>query len=281
MKMFKDKTQIRDFIKNNNIKTAKDIHDVLKDLFKDVLQEALESEINSDLGYQKYDSKNKHTDNSRNGYSKKSVISSSGKLELDIPRDRKGEFEPKIVKKYDRNISDIESKILALYARGNSTRDINCYLKEIYGVDVSADLVSRITDKIMPDVREWQNRPLDNTYAFVLLDAMFFNVREDGRVVKKAVYIVLGINLNGMKDVLGIYIGEAESSRFWLSVLNNIKERGLEDILIVSVDGLKGFKEAIETVYPKAEVQRCIVHQIRHSTRFVSYKDIKALHYRY
>jgi len=151
---------------------------------------------------------------------------------------------------------------LALYARGNSTRDINTYLEEVYGVEVSTELISKITDKIMPDIREWQNRPLDKVYPFVFLDAMFFNVREDGRIVKKAVYIVLGVNNSGIKEVLGIYIGEVETARFWLTVLNNLKERGLEDILIASVDGLKGFSDAIATVFPLTEIQKCIVHRL-------------------
>lgn len=255
--------------------TAQDVQEMLKDLLGDTLQGMLEGEMDDELGYSKYDYANKNTDNSRNGYSKKNVVSSMGEIGLDIPRDRKGEFEPQIVKKNQTDISNIEDQVLSMYAKGMTTRDISDHLKTVYGVDASAEMISKMTDRILPIAREWQNRPLDRKYAIVFMDAIHYNVRQDNAIVKKAVYVAIGIKLNGSKEVLGMWVGGNESAKYWLSVLNEIKNRGVEDIMIVSVDGLTGFGDAIHAVFPQTEIQRCIVHQIRYSTKFISYKDIK------
>ncbi len=269
------KAFINELIEKYDIKEAGDIQEMLKDLLGDTLQNMLEAELEEKLGYSKYDYKNKDTEDCRNGYSKKTVTSSMGDINLDIPRDRAGEFEPQTVKKNQTDITTIEDQVLSMYAKGMSTRDISSHLKGVYGVDASAEMISRMTDRILPIAKEWQNRPLEKKYAVVFMDAVHFNVREDNRTVKKAVYVAIGITLRGKKEVLGMWIGGNESAKYWLGVLNEIKNRGTEDILIVSVDGLTGFGDAISAVYPKSEIQRCIVHQIRYSTRFVSYKDIK------
>lgn len=252
-----------------------DVHSMLKDLLGDTLQGMLEAELEDELGYSKYDYKNKETDNRRNGFSKKNVTSSMGGISLDIPRDRDGDFEPQIVKKHQTDISSIEDQVLSMYAKGMTTRDISEHLQSVYGVDASASMISKMTDRILPVAKEWQNRPLCRKYAIVFMDAVHYNVRQDNAVIKKAVYIAIGIKLDGTKEVMGMWIGGNESAKYWLGVLNEIKNRGTEDIFIVSVDGLTGFTDAIHAVYPYAEIQRCIVHQIRYSTRFVSYKDIK------
>ena len=252
-----------------------DVQEMLKDLLGDTLQKMLEAEMDQKLGYSKYDYQNKDTDDSRNGYSKKTVTSSLGDIDLDIPRDRKGEFEPQIVKKNQTDISSIEDQVLSMYAKGMTTRDISAHLRDVYGVEASAEMISHMTDRILPIAKEWQNRPLERKYAIVFMDAVHFNVREDNRTVKKAVYVAIGIKLNGTREVLGMWIGGNESAKYWLGVLNEMKNRGVEDILIVSVDGLTGFGDAIHAVFPQAEIQRCIVHQIRYSTKFISYKDIK------
>lgn len=270
------KALARSILEQCNPEDAQDIQAVLRDLLADVLQEMLESELDDQLGYSKYDYKNKDTDDCRNGYSKKTVTSSMGPIELDIPRDRKGEFEPQAVKKNQTDISNIEDQVLSMYAKGMTTRDISAHLRDVYGVEASAEMISRMTDRILPIAREWQNRPLERKYAIVFMDAVHFNVREDNRTVKKAVYVAIGVRLDGSREVLGMWIGGNESAKYWLGVLNEIKNRGVEDIMIVSVDGLTGFADAIGAVFPKAEVQRCIVHQIRYSTKFVSYKDRKA-----
>ena len=230
------------------------------------------------MDYTRYDYRNKGTDNSRNGYFDKTVHTSYGDIELDIPRDRNGEFEPKLVKKHQNTLTqDIEAKILSMYAKGMSTGDIEHHVQDLYGIEMSDTTISRVTDKILPVVKEWQMRPLESIYAVVFMDAIHFHVRSEGRIVKKAVYIAIGIDMEGFRDVLGMWIGENESSKFWLSVMNDMKNRGVEDILIASVDGLTGFPNAIEAVFPKTELQHCIIHQIRNTTRFVSYKDLKPL----
>ena len=268
------KELIKEIVRKGNFKSATDIQEALKDLMKEFIQESLEAELNNQLGYEKYEKK-ENCDNSRNGYSKKKVKSSFGEIELNIPRDRNSEFEPEIVPKYSRDISNLEEKVISMYGLGMSTRDINKHIQDIYGVDVSAEMVSKITDKIVPLIEEWQNRPLEEVYYFTFLDAIHFHVKEDKAIVKKAAYIVLGVNSEGKKDVLGIYIGGNESAKFWLSVLNDLRNRGVKDILIASVDGLTGFSEAIKTVFPYADIQRCIIHQIRYTLSFVSYKEKK------
>ncbi len=269
------KEVLRNMIVDGDLKTVNDLHTYLKEMFKDALQEMLEAELEVELGYVKGDKKNKNTDNRRNGTTKKTVSTRFGEIELDIPRDRNGEFEPVVVPKHTRDISGIEEQIISLYARGMSTRDIHDQVKDLYGIEVSADMVSKITDKIIPQINEWKNRPLEPVYPFIFLDAIHYKVREDGQIKNKAAYVVLGVTLDGFKDILGIWIGENESSKFWLGVLNDLKNRGVEDVLIFSVDGLTGLKEAIQAAYPNAEIQRCIIHQLRNSFKYVSYKDLR------
>ena len=269
------KAFINGLIEHYHPEDAQDVQEMLKDLLGDTLQGMLEAEMDEKLGYSKYDYKNKETDDSRNGYSKKTVVSSLGEINLDIPRDRKGEFEPQAIKKNQTDISNIEDQVLSMYAKGMTTRDISTHLRDVYGVEASAEMISHMTDRILPIAKEWQNRPLERKYAIVFMDAIHFHVREDNQTIKKAVYVAIGIKLNGNKEVLGMWIGGNESAKYWLGVLNEIKNRGVEDIMIVSVDGLTGFGEAIGAVFPKAEIQRCIVHQIRYTAKFVNYKDLK------
>lgn len=269
------KEVVREIIEQKNFQNPGEVIAFLKESCKDILQEMLEAEMDCHLGYSKNDVSNKKTENSRNGYTHKTVRSELGPIELDIPRDRNGEFEPGIVPKYKRDISGIEEKVISLYARGMSTRDIHEQIKDLYGVEISAEMVSKITERLVPEIREWQNRPLEPVYAFVFLDAIHYKIREDGHALNRAAYVVIGIDIDGNKDILGIWIGENESSKFWLGVLNDLKARGVEEILLFSVDGLTGIKEAIEAVYPNAMIQRCIIHQLRNSFKYVSYKNIK------
>ncbi len=269
------KDQIHAFLKHYNVKEAKDIENGLRDMFKEVIEEALQAELTEELGYSKHDYRNKSTGNSRNGSSKKRVNSSFGELELEVPRDRQSEFEPVLVKKRQSDVSSIEDKILSLYGRGMTTRDINQAMNDLYGVDLSAATISKITDKIIPVVKEWQNRPLQDLYTAVYLDGFNANVKTDGSYAQKCAHIVMGIGVDGKKDILGIWLSENESAKFWLSVLNDLKTRGVKDILIACIDGLTGFESAIKTAFPLAKVQRCIVHHVRNCCRFVSYKDLK------
>ena len=274
-KIRRENKLIKELIDQYGVKTTDDIKDMLKDLLGETIQTMLEGEIEEELGYSKYNYEEKDTQNTRNGYSPKKVRSEYGEIELDIPRDRHNEFEPKIIPKYQREITGIEGQIVALYAKGMSNRDIEDHLKNIYGIEVSATMISKITDKIIPEIKEWQTRQLEEVYPIVFMDAIHYSVRQDGIVIKKAVYILIGINLRGEKEVLGFWIGENESSKFWLNILNEIGNRGVKDILIISVDNLKGFSEAIKSSYPKAEIQKCIVHQIRNSIKYVASKDLK------
>ncbi len=270
------KEQARKFLKEGNFKDAESIANALKDSFKEVLQEALEAEMDQELGYSRYDWANKQTDNSRNGHHKKTVRSEFGNIELNIPHDKNGEYQPVIVPKNSREVSpSINDMIISMYAKGMTTPDIHYHMQKIYGLNISEELVSKITDKILPKAREWQKRPLEAIYPIIYLDGMIFNVADNGSVVKKTAYIVYGVNMDGYKDILGIWVGESESAKFWMSVLSDIKERGVKDILIASVDGLTGFKEAITAVFPKTDIQRCIVHHIRNCAKSVSYKDKK------
>ena len=269
------KEQLRAFIKENKLVTAQDAQNALKDLFAETLQEMLEAEMDTHLGYEKHDVQNKQTSNSRNGKSKKTITSEYGEQEIAVPRDRQSEFDPIVVRKHQSNVTGIEDQIIALYAKGVSTREIQDHLHQLYGVDVSPTMISNVTNKIVPLIKEWQNRPLQAVYAVVFLDAIHFKVKQDGAIVNKAAYMVIGIDLDGNKDVLGMWIGENESAKFWLSVLNDLKNRGVQDILIACVDNLTGFSQAITACYPKTEIQKCIIHQIRNSTRYVSYKDLK------
>ena len=274
MQDVQDKT-IRELAKD--CKTVDDVHEMLKNLFKDTLQGILEAEVEDHLGYKKHSSEGINTGNSRNGYNKKTLKTRFGETELSVPRDRNGEFEPKIIRKYETTSNQLEEQIIAMYAKGMSTRDIEDHMRDIYGIDISPSMVSKITDKILPMVSEWQSRPLDRVYPVVFLDAIHFKVRKENRIVNKAAYSVLGINMAGQKEILGIWIGENESASFWLGVCNELKNRGVADILIACKDGLSGFSEAISTAFPKTEIQLCIIHQIRNSLKYVSYKEHKDL----
>lgn len=274
--MIFSKEQLRQLIKENNLKTAADAENLLKEMFGKVLEEMLEAELETELGYSRYDFRNKKTDNSRNGYSTKKVRSNQGDMEIKVPRDRQGKFEPVVVKKYQKDVSSIEDQVISMYAKGMTVRDIQEHLNRIYGIEASPTLISNITDKIMPIVREWQNRPLQEVYTVVFLDAIQYKVKEDGQIINKAAYMVIGIDLEGKKDVLVIWVGEKESAKFWLSVLNELKNRGVKDILIVSVDNLSGISEAIAACFPETQIQKCIIHQIRNSTKYVSYRDLRS-----
>ena len=269
------KQQIRQIITENNINNVADVYTLLKDSFKDILQELMEAELDSALGYQKNQKGDIHTDNKRNGHSPKKLKSQYGEFQIDVPRDRNGEFEPKLIPKYQRDISGIEEKVISLYARGMSTRDIHDQLLELYGIELSAGMASKITDKILPQAREWQSRPLNLVYPFVFMDCIHYKVREDGRILSRAAYIVLGVTADGYKEILSITVGANESSKFWLGMLNDLKNRGVKDVLFFCVDGLPGFKEAIQTVYPQAQIQRCVIHMLRNSFQYVYYNNLK------
>lgn len=264
---------IKKFIEFYDIKNTDDIKAAMADMLGSTLQGMLESELEDDLGYSKYDYSNKNTDNSRNGHSPKTLRSEFGEIGIEVPRDRDGEFEPQIIKKNQTDIKGLDSQIISMYAKGMSNRDIEEHLRELYGIEVSATLISKITDKIVPEIREWQSRTLKGLYAIMFFDAIHYPVRTDGTVKQRAVYIAIGIDMEGKRDIVGLWIGEAESSKFWLNIMNEIKNRGVRDILIAAVDGLSGFSDAIHAVYPKTDIQRCIVHQIRNSMRYVVWKD--------
>lgn len=270
---------------NEEVKKCKTIDDVIgknglvQRLIKDVLENILEVEMGEHLGRGKYD---RQTDidqddrNYRNGYSKKTLRSSFGDVDLDVPRDRKAEFEPQIVKKYETVCNELDKKIISLYAKGMSTRDIQAEVEDLYGITLSPSMISKITDKVIATATEWQNRMLDEIYPIVYLDAMYFKVRSNGKIVNKAVYICLGYTLEGYKDILGIWVDEAEGAKFWLSICNDLKNRGVKKILIACMDGLKGLPQAIKTVFPTVDIQTCIVHQIRNSIKYIASKDKKA-----
>lgn len=270
--------KIRELLQVSNIGSMADIQNLFKETIAEFMENGLEAELDEDLGYSKYDYKNKEGTNSRNGHSQKTLKTSFGNIEIETPRDRNGEFEPQLLKKNQTSITqEVEEKILSMYAKGMTTGDIETHIKDIYGLDVSDTTVSRITDKILPVAKEWQQRPLESIYAVVFLDAIHYHVRSEGQIVKKAVYIAIGIDLDGKKDVLGMWVGENESAKFWATVLNGLRNRGIEDIFIACTDNLNGFSDAIAAVYPKTDIQNCIIHQLRNSSKYVSYKDLKAL----
>lgn len=254
------------YLKENNVKVKDetDVNSIMRDMMSIILEGALDQEMDEELGYSKYDYRNKETDNSRNGHSQKTMHTSYGDMEIDIPRDRKGEFEPQIVKKYQNTVTqDMEEKIISMYAKGMTTNDIESHMRELYDIEIFDSTISRITDKILPIVKEWQERPLEEIYAVVFMDAIHYHVRNEGRIVKRAVYIAIGIDMEGHKDVLGMYVGQNESAKFWLSILNGLKNRGVEDILIACVGGLTGFPQAIEAVFPE---QRSSSAFLQHKT---------------
>jgi putative transposase len=250
---------------------------ILKQLTKRLVEHALEGEMTHHLGYEPHAPEGKNTGNSRNGKTTKTVIGEAGEMEITVPRDRNGEFEPTLIPKRHRRLPEFDDKVIALYARGMTTREIQGHLHELYGVEVSPQLISAVTDTVMEDVAAWQSRPLDPVYPIVYLDALHVKMRHEGRVQSQAVYLALGITLEGRKELLGLWIGENEGAKFWLGVLTELVNRGLRDILIACVDGLKGFPDAIETVYPKTQVQLCIIHMVRHSLKFVGWKERKAV----
>ena len=268
---------LKEYVKSQQFTSTADIMQAMKEMFRDVIQQVMEVEMDEELGRERCQrsEETEHSRNYRNGYSQKTVKTQLGEIEIKVPRDRKGSYEPKIISKYDRNAEGMEDKILSLYACGMSQKDIAEQIKSLYDVEISPELVSKISEKIMPEVTAWQNRPLESVYPFIFMDAIHYKVKEDHRYVTKAAYVVLGITMEGKKDILGVWIGEHESSKFWLSVLNDLKSRGVLDVYLFCTDGLCGMMQAIEAVYPKSRLQRCIVHQIRSSTRYVSYKDIK------
>ena len=272
------RAKIRELLQLSNVSSMEDIHTLFKETIAEFMEDGLDAELTEELGYSKYDYRNKETENSRNGHSSKTLRTSCGNIDVSVPRDRKGEFEPQLLKKNQTSITqDVEEKILSMYAKGMTTGDIEAHIRDIYGLEVSDTTVSRITDKILPVAKEWQSRPLESVYAVVFMDAIHYHVRSEGQIVKKAVYIAIGLDLDGRKDVLGMWVGENESAKYWATVLNGLRNRGVEDIFIACTDNLAGFSAAIEAVFPKTEIQNCIIHQIRNSTRYVSYKDLKAL----
>lgn len=273
---------MKEYVNSQKFTSTTEIMEAMKAMFGDVLQQVMEAELDTKLGYEKSertsnDDESRLSKNYRNGHSKKTVKTQLGEVTINVPRDRNGEYEPSIIGKYSRNADGMEEKILSLYSCGMSQRDISEQIKNLYDVEISPELVSKISEKIMPEVTAWQNRPLNSIYPFVFMDAIHYKVKENHQYVTKAAYVVLGINMDGCKDILGIWIGEHESAKFWLNVLNDLKNRGVQSVYVFCVDGLTGFREAIGSVYPKAQIQRCIIHQIRSSTKFVSYKDIKKL----
>ena len=265
---------IQGLLQEYDIETADDIQDALKDLLSGTLKEMMETEMDDHLGYEKYERSDEK--NYRNGTKSKRVRSKYGEFEVDVPQDRNSSFDPKVLPKRQKDISAIDDKIICMYAKGMTTRQISETIEDIYGFEVSEGMVSDITDKLLPQIEEWQNRPLASVYPIVFIDAVHFSVRDDGVIRKLAAYVVLGINEDGKKEVLTIVIGENESSKYWLSVLNSLKNRGVQDILILFSDGLTGMKDAIATAFPMTEQQRCIVHMVRNTLKYVANKDMKA-----
>jgi len=275
--MVLDRAKLKKLLKEKGVKNLDDFNAFMRDVSKDVIETLLEEELTDHLGFEKHDQKAKVIDNSRNGFTPKSVNSKFGEIGLNVPRDRKSEFEPQVVKKRKRDISGLEEKIISMYAKGMTTRDIQSHIKDLYNYEISPETVSSITDKILEKAKEWQSRALEPIYAIIYMDAVFLKMRTEGHVRNVAVYTIIGINLDGIKECLGLWVCETESAKYWLTILNELKNRGLEDVLIFSVDNLTGISEAIEAVYPRAEVQKCIVHQIRNSLRYVSWKERKAM----
>lgn len=275
----KQQTVLEEKIKSliSDIKTTEELDDITRLLRKKTFESMLEGELDDHLGYARHAAEGHHSGNSRNGYSGKTLKGEHGELAIDVPRDRNGEFDPLIIPKGQTRLPVFNDKIIALYTRGMSTRDITAMLLELYGVEVSPTLISRVTEQVLEQVQLWQSRPLDEVYPIVYLDCIVVKIRQDKRVINKAIYLALGINMEGHKELLGLWLNENEGAKFWLSVLTELQQRGLKDIFIAAVDGLTGFPEAINTVYPKTKVQLCIVHMVRNSLKFVSWKERKAV----
>ena len=267
------KNIIASLIEEYDIETADDIQEALKDLLGGTIKTMMEAEMDEHLGYESYERSS--NDNYRNGTKRKKVRSNYGEFEIDIPQDRNSSFEPQVVKKRQKDISEIDQKIISMYARGLTTRQISEQIEEIYGFECSESFISDVTDKVLQDIEDWQNRPLDDIYPILFIDAVHFSVRDDNIIRKLAAYVIMGINCDGMKDVISLEIGENESSKYWLGVLNSLKNRGVKDVMVICADGLSGIKEAISAAFPNTEYQRCVVHQVRNTLKYVSYKDMK------
>ena len=264
---------IQQLFQEYNIESATDIQDALKDLLGGTIKQMMETEMDEHLGYSK--SERSDSENARNGYKTKRVNSSYGSFQIDVPQDRQSSFQPQVVKKRQKDISAIDEKIISMYAKGMTTRQISETLEDIYGFEASEGFISDVTDKILPQIEEWQSRPLSSIYPIIFIDAIHFSVRHDNMITKLAAYVVMGINEDGRKEVLTLEVGENESSKYWLGVLNSLKNRGVRDILILCSDGLTGLKEAISAAFPKTEHQRCIVHMVRNTLKYVANKDMK------
>lgn len=267
------KNIIADLIREYDIQSAEDIQDALKDLLGGTIESMLAAELDNHLGYDEYERND--SSNARNGKKQKQIRSKYGEMTIDVPQDRKSSFEPKVVKKRQKDISNIEDKIISMYAKGLTTRQISDQVEDIYGFEVSEGMVSDITDRLLPEIEDWQQRPLSQVYPIVYIDAVHFSVRDNHVIKKLAAYVILGINEDGRKEVISIQIGQNESSKYWLSVLNELKNRGVRDILILCADGLSGIKESINVAFPNTEYQRCIVHQVRNTLKYVADKDKK------
>jgi putative transposase len=260
-----------------SVKTEKDLAELSKHLLKMTVERAMNVEMDDHLGYKRHAIEGKNSGNSRNGYTSKKLKGNFGELDIETPRDRNSTFEPQLVKKGQTRITDFDQQILSLYAKGMTTRDIADAFKEMYGAEVSHSLIAKVTDAVIDEVIAWQTRPLDDVYPILYLDCIVIKCHQEKRVINKAVYIALAVNRDGLKELLGLWISENEGSKFWLSVLTELNQRGIKDILIACVDGLTGFPEAINAVFPKTKIQLCIVHLVRNSLRYVSYKDMKAV----
>ena len=267
------KNIIASLIEEYDIETADDIQEALKDLLGGTIKTMMEAEMDEHLGYESYERSS--NDNYRNGTKRKKVRSNYGEFEIDVPQDRNSSFEPQVVKKRQKDISEIDQKIISMYARGLTTRQISEQIEEIYGFECSESFISDVTDKVLQDIEDWENRPLDDIYPILFIDAVHFSVRDDNIIRKLAAYVIMGINCDGMKDVISLEIGENESSKYWLGVLNSLKNRGVKDVMVICADGLSGIKEAISAAFPNTEYQRCVVHQVRNTLKYVSYKDMK------
>ena len=275
--MLINREKIAQKVQSGEIASTEDLSLVLRGMIKEVVETAMGAELTAFLGYEKHRSPGSDMGNRRNGYSQKELSSKLGSIVIDVPRDREAEFTPAIVKKRQKHLDGFEDLILSMYSKGMSTRDIQYHVKEIYNYEISPETVSRITDAVIDKAREWQTRPLEPIYAIIFMDAIFLKLRVDGRVKNVAAYLMIGIDLEGKKECLGIWLGQSESAKYWLSVLNELRNRGVNDVLIFAVDGLSGFPQAIHSVYPDADIQRCIVHQIRNSLSQMAWKDRKAV----
>lgn len=278
--MHKDLKDLLDEKKIAELATSKDAQEAFfgkNGLIKDLIKSTLETALKAEMAHHLEAETESRSKNKRNGKSVKTIKSDNGEFDLDIPRDRAGEFEPQLVKKHQRRLAGLDQKILSLYARGLSTRDIQAEIQDMYGVELSPTLISQVTDSVMDEVKAWQNRPLEPLYPIVFLDALVVKVKENKQIINKSVYLALGINQDGLKEVLGMWVSPNEGAKFWLSVLTELQNRGMKDVFIFCTDGLTGFPEAIEAVYPKSKIQLCIVHMIRNSTKFVNWKDRKSL----